>query len=258
MAEYIEVEDAIKLPGLRIVLSPGLPAPWSESAKSLLHVKKLSYVKARQELFGANLPLLKWTAQATAPVAAWNDEPPRSTWIEQLYLFERLAPEPRLIPADWDDRVLMIGLSHEICGENGYTWNRRNSIVKEFTAPDKDEQTREIYRKVGEKYGFTPAAGIIAASRCAEILGRLAARLEQQRAKGSPYFIGQALSALDIYWACHAVTILPLPDAVCHMPDLYRSVYTNTDPVIAKAVAPILLQHRDYIYQKYLQLPVDF
>ncbi|MBL6750677.1 MAG: hypothetical protein ISP90_09145 [Nevskia sp.] len=256
--EYIEVEQAIGMPGLRVVLSPGLPAPWSESAKGLLYVKKLPYVKAKQELFGTNLPLLRWTAQTTAPVLAWNDEPPRSTWIEQLYLVERLAPQPRLIPTDWDDRVLMIGLSHEICGENGYTWNRRNSIVKEFTAPDKDPQTREIYGKVGEKYGFTPEAGIAAAARCAEILGRLAARLEQQRAKGSRYFIGNALTALDIYWACHAVTIKPLPESVCQMPELYRSVYTNTDPVIGKAVAPILMAHRDYIYDKYLETPLDF
>jgi glutathione S-transferase len=258
MAEYIEVEQAIGMSGLRIVLSPGLPAPWSESCKGLLYVKKLPYVKARQNVFGPNPELLKWTAQTTAPVAAWNDEPPRSTWIEQLYLFERLAPQPRLIPADWDDRVLMIGLSHEICGENGFTWNRRNSIVQDFTALDKDPQTREMYGQIGKKYGFTPEGGRIAAARCAEILGRLAARLQLQKAKGSPYFIGNSLTALDIYWACHAVTMLPLPETVCKMPELYRTVYTNTDPVIGKAAAPILFEHRDYIYEKHLELPVDF
>ncbi|MBL6750678.1 MAG: hypothetical protein ISP90_09150 [Nevskia sp.] len=258
MAEYVDVEKAIGMPGLRLVLSPGLPAPWSESAKSILHVKKIPYVKARQEILGANVVLLKWTAQATAPVAAWNDEPPRSTWIEQLYLFERVAPQPRLIPADWDDRVQMIGLSHEICGENGYTWNRRHIMVRDFTAPDKDEQTRATFDKLGRKYWYSPEAAASAPGRCAEILGRLAARLEQQRAKGSRYFIGNALTALDIYWACHAITMRPQPDNVCPMPAHFRAVYTNTDPVLEKAAAPILFEHRDYIYQKYLQLPFDF
>ena len=38
MAQYVEVEDAMKMSGLRVVLSPGVPGPWSESAKGILHV----------------------------------------------------------------------------------------------------------------------------------------------------------------------------------------------------------------------------
>ena len=91
MAEYIDVDSAIPMSGLRVVLTPGIPGPWSESAKAILHVKKLNFVRAAQEVLGANVALIRWTGQATAPVAAWNDEPPRTTWIEQLALFERLA-----------------------------------------------------------------------------------------------------------------------------------------------------------------------
>ena len=86
MAEYISVDEARKMSGLRVVLSPGVPGPWSESAKGILHVKKIPYVRVAQEIGGANTELIEWSAQATAPVAVWNDEPPRSTWIEQLYL----------------------------------------------------------------------------------------------------------------------------------------------------------------------------
>ena len=57
-------------------------------------------------------------------MVAWNDERPRSTWIEQLYLAERLQPEPALIPANADDRVLMFGLINEICGENGLVYQK--------------------------------------------------------------------------------------------------------------------------------------
>ena len=67
MAEYIEIDQAIGMSGLRVVLSPGVPGPWSEAAKGILHVKKLPYTKVRQEVGGENLPLQKWTAQTTAP-----------------------------------------------------------------------------------------------------------------------------------------------------------------------------------------------
>ena len=41
MAEYIEVEKARSMSGLRVVLTPGVPGPWSEAAKGILHVKEV-------------------------------------------------------------------------------------------------------------------------------------------------------------------------------------------------------------------------
>src|SRR5271168_3677446 len=119
MAQYIDVDDAIGIPGLRVVLTPGVPGPWSEAAKGILYVKKIPYVKVRQELGGENLALKRWSAQTTAPVFAYNDERPRTIWSDQLYLAERLAPNPPLIPAKLEERVSMFGLANEICGENG-------------------------------------------------------------------------------------------------------------------------------------------
>ncbi len=257
MAQYVDVEEAIRTPGLRVVLTPGIPGPWSEVAKAILHVKKLDYVKARQEVLGANVALLRWTAQATAPVAVWNDEPPRSTWIEQLYLFERLAPEPRLIPADFDERVLMFGLANEILGENGFIWNRRHIMVRDFTKPDKDAEVREKFTALGKKYWYGRQAAETAPTRCAEIVRQLATRLERQSVSGSPYFIGRSLTALDLYWACAAVLIEPLPESDCEMSALFRDVYTNTDSVVQAAITPALMKHRDFIYRRYLELPID-
>ena len=96
MGEFVEVAQARTLSGLRLVLSLGVPGPWSEAAKGILYVKKIPYARVRQEIGGANTELTEWTAQATAPVAIWNDEPPRSTWIEQLLLAERLATDASL------------------------------------------------------------------------------------------------------------------------------------------------------------------
>ena len=257
MAQYVEVEDAIKMPGLRVVLTPGVPGPWSEAAKAILHVKRLRYVKVKQELLGANLPLLRWTAQATAPVAAWNDEPPRSTWIEQLYLFERLAPQPRLIPQDMDDRMLMFALSNEIVGENGFIWNRRHIMVRDFSGPDQPAEVRESFRFLGRKYWYDEAVASAAPGRCAEVLARLAERLQSQREKGSHYYIGQSITALDIYSACAYALVQPLADDQCVMGTLFRSVYTTADPVVKAAAAPIIREHRDFIYREHLELPVD-
>ena len=49
----------------------------------------------------------------------------------------------------------------------------------------------------------------------------------------------------------------PLPHELCPMPQPFRKMYTNTDPVVQAAVKPILLEHRDFIYHEYLELPID-
>ncbi|MBI3303300.1 MAG: hypothetical protein HYZ72_14635 [Deltaproteobacteria bacterium] len=258
MAEYIDVEQARNMSGLRLVLSPGVPGPWSEAAKGIFYVKKTPYIRVRQEIGGPNPALQEWTAQATAPVAAWNDERPRSTWIEQLFLAERLAPNPPLIPANIEDRVLMFGYCNELCGENGFGWSKRLMLLHPtLSNPDSSEQSRAFATYLGNKYGYNPAAAEAAPARCAQILQLLAIRLEQQRAKGSKFFIGNQLSALDIYWATFAALIQPLTHDLCPMPQAFRTMYTNTDPVVQAAVMPLLLEHRDFIYHEYLELPID-
>ena len=72
-----------------------------------------------------NADIVAWGGEASAPIVAWAKEKPINRWIDILYLAERLAPKPSLIPADATQRALMIGLSHEICGEMGIGWNRR-------------------------------------------------------------------------------------------------------------------------------------
>lgn len=258
MTEYMSVEPARSLAGLRLVLSPGVPGPWSEAAKGIFYVKKISYVRVRQEIGGENRALKEWTAQTTAPVAAWNDEPPRSTWIQQLFLAERLQPNPPLIPASIEDRVLMFGYCNELCGEHGFGWSKRLLLIHPtLTNPQVDDKSRAFADYLGNKYGYNPAEAEAAPVRCAEILRLLGNRLEQQRTKGSRFFIGTQLSALDIYWAAFAALIQPLPHELCPMPQPFRKLYTNTDPVIQAAVNPLLMEHRDFIYREYLELPID-
>jgi glutathione S-transferase len=235
MPKYVEVEDARSMSGLRLVLSPGVPGPWSEAAKGIFYVKKLAYIPVRQKM-GIDPVLREWTAQDSAPVAIYNDERPRSTWIEQLFLAERLGPEPALIPLSLEDRVAMFGYANELCGERGFSWSKRLLLFHtSLTAPGASEQVLKLTRVLAVKYGYDPALVHEARERVAEILRALSARIEQQRRAGSRYLIGNQLSALDIYWATFCAIINPLPDELCPMAPEFRKAYTNHDPVVAAA-----------------------
>jgi glutathione S-transferase len=258
MAQYIDVGQAIGMSGLRVVLSPGVPGPWSESAKGILHVKKLPYIKVRQIVGGPNEALRKWTSQETAPSFIYNDERPRNLWNDQLNLAERLAPEPALVPDNIDDRERMFGLANELCGENGFGWARRLMLLHEsLTNPKTPEARRKFSEFLGKKYDYNVPAAKDAPRRVAGILGSFARQLDTQRQRGSRFLIGNQLSALDIYWACFAALVKPLPPELCPMPDGFRRMYTCQEPTVTAAAAPALFEHRDFIYQTYLELPVD-
>jgi glutathione S-transferase len=258
VAQYLEVEQAAAMNGLRVVLSPGVPGPWSEAAKGILYVKKLPYTKVRQELGGDNLPLLRWSAQTTAPVFVYENERPRSLWNDQLYLAERLAPDPPLIPETLEQRALMFGLSNELCGENGLGWSRRLMMLHlTLSNPNAPEAAKSGAGFLGRKYGYAPAPAEAAPRRVAEILHALTAQLDLQRRIGSRFLIGNRLSALDIYWAAFAALIQPLPDELCKISPGFRRMYNCTDVAVMSAASPQLLAHRDFIYQEFLELPVD-
>ena len=88
--------------------------------------------------------------------------------------------------------------------------------------------------------------------------GPWGARLAEQQAQGRQYLIGDSLSALDIYWSTFAVFVAPLPLDLCPMDAALRAMFVNTDPVVAEALSPQLLAHRDRIYHDHLRLPMDF
>jgi len=257
MAEYIDIEKAKTLSGLRLVVPPGRPNPWAEALKGMCYVKKIPYVRVAKGQ-GHDAALQAWTSQSSAPVAVWNDERPRSTWIEQLYLVERLAPQPALIPNDIEERTLMLGYCNELCGENGLGWSRRVlALHPTLSNPQSEEAARAFASYMGGKYGYDETVVQTAPEHVARILGLLDAKLAAQRAQGRKFFIGEQLSALDIYWATFAVLLKPLPPDLCPIPDQLRTFLTNTDPVIAAATTPALMAHRDFIYREYLELPMD-
>ena len=105
---------------------------------------------------------------------------------------------------------------------------------------------------------FSEEAAAAAPARIASILKFLAERIERQKAKGNKFFIGDKLSAVDIYWATFAALLRPMPPELCPMATSFREMYTEKNPLIVAATAPSLMEHRDFIYSEYLELPLIF
>ena len=254
--ERIDIEQARRASGLRIVTLAMVPSPWGEALKGILHIKQLPHARVGHMFGSPTTTLQEWTAQDSFPIIAWNDERPRTTWIEQLYLAERLAPTPRLIPEQFEDRVLMFGYCNELCGENGIGWTERlRGVHEQVTKPGGDPAGVSAY--LGKKYGYTPGIGKRATEQIVSGLNALTARLEQQKARGSRFFIGDSLSAMDVYWAAFSNAMKPLAPDLCPMLEMIRAMFTTTDPAIVAATSPILIEHRDFIFKNYLELPVD-
>ena len=59
--DYVSIDKAQAASGLRLVLTGGLPAPWSEAAKGVFRARKVSYIPVLQEGGGANEEIVAWT-----------------------------------------------------------------------------------------------------------------------------------------------------------------------------------------------------
>ncbi len=85
----------------------------------------------------------------------------------------------------------------------------------------------------------------------------LAKQLKSQYERGVPYFVGDSLSALDIYWTAFANLLDPLPKEHCPMPEALRPAFSVSDPVIKAALDPLLLEHRSRIFQSHFRDPME-
>ncbi len=258
MAEFVSIAEARAATGMRLIVAEKIPGPWAEGIRGVLEVKKIPYLRGRFELDSDHADLIAWTAQASVPVIAWNDEFPKSNWTEQIFLAERIQPEPSVIPGDIEDRIRMFGLCSEICAPNGFGWSRRLMMVHQFlNMPDLPEENKTFFQYFGAKYGYSEAAAEAAPTRVIEILNALNAQLEREQAQGGRYFIGGRLSALDIFWAGMSHLIEPLPSEQCPMLEEFRPMYMNADTEVAAAATPGLMAHREFIYREHIGLPMD-
>lgn len=249
---YIPVQQAREMSGLRVAFTRGLPGPWSMAARIILDFKAIDYVVFPQELGGSNDELKEWTGQTSAPVAMFNNDRPRVQWSEILILAEQLQPEPPLIPADEDQRMAMFGLCQELCGDDGLGWNLRLLAMLEQreTNPGRLEW-------LFPKYG-SPVDYPYVVNRLNTIIAALARRLERQLKTDSCYFVGNRLSAADIYWTAFSNMLNQMADDICKQTEVYKGLGERLCAHLDSPMPQILLDHREYVVRKYVRLPIEF
>jgi glutathione S-transferase len=253
MGRYISIAEARQARGLRLVCLRGVPSPWTEAARSIFHVKGLSCQYAAR---GADEPedaVALWAGDSSVPVVAWQQEKLRTGWAEILLLGERLAAEPRLIPLQADQRVLLFGLGHEMCGEMGLGWCLRLLLLQRTLGHEAAESPMPVEQaaRLAGKYGLIPAHVRQAKPRVLEILALLDDRLKQ-----SPFLMGEALTAADLWWAAFANLIEPLPQDMMPLAEPVRAMLQQHDGDITGAFTGRLSDHRRRIYQDWLEVPV--
>lgn len=253
--DYLNVTEARQRSGLRLVLTADNAGPWGESVKAVFKVKGMDFQPVRQEAGGDNAELRAWTGYRNAPVVVADGEPPRAHWLDILQWAEREQPDPPLIPASMGERISMIGMIHELAGHKGLGWYRRLLI---FHPLMNDPDYAPMMANMAASYGYSEEEAALAESRCVEVLALLAEQLRQQQARGSGYFFGAELSALDLYWAAFSNMIQPLPESDCPLGAASRAAYDNLPEAVAAAADPILYQHRDRIWADVIGLPMDF
>lgn len=249
---FVTLDEARAARGLRLVVTAGVPSPWSETAKSCFDARGIDYVAVK--LTPRDADTRAWTNRHNAPVAMYDDEPPRSGWSEIVALAERIGVGPSLVPRAQADRVAMWGLAHEILGEGGFVWSLRlEAIHQGLTTGGARGFPERAAGYLGARYGYHPSGIDEARARIQSTLSMLAQQLE----RGDRYLVGEALSAADICVATALGVLAPLPPADCAMLPDFRRAYETWAPEIAHAVVPSLIAHRDFIYRQHLRLPVQ-
>src|SRR3984893_8950093 len=256
MNAWLTLQQALATPGLRLApVRAGLPSPWSEFARSCFHVKRIPYslVDARDADRGLT-SIRTLTGQESLPVVFWNDERPRSNWLDQLVLAERISLQPRLLPDDPFERAKVVGLIAELCSEAGFGWHRRvMMIARLLTEPTFGERERGIGRYLSKKYQRNTDSVEGSTKHCEEIVATFAGL----RAAGHDYLLGSSLTALDLALAAFATMSQTLSEDLVPMNPRCRDLYRWIPSVTPRHTVEALLSFRERIYRDWLPLPVD-
>ena len=212
---YYTVSEALQLGGVRYTCVPECAAPISEPLKQMLWIKGIDAARVvhPSDLFPylrndtEHAELVRATSQSSWPVLWVHDERPRSCWLEQLELVERIgaAGAPRLLPRGPAEHAETVGYIHLMMGERGLFWMRRL-----LHRPDM------MQRKYAHEGDLE-----VAEARVLELLRFFDGVLERQERNvvnsGRPgskpvYLVGNSLSAADVYWAVGAAMLIIHPD----------------------------------------------
>ena len=251
--EYTSVADARTMAGLRLVLTAGVPGPWSESAKAVMRLRGVQYTPVVQAGGQENEELVAWTGHRNAPIALYNDESPRVRWNEIVELAERIGRGPSLLPLDIQERMLAVGLTNEIAGESGFAWFGRQLMLK----PGHDAKGDAILSTPMYRDYYSVADADQAVLRIRAILDMLTSQISAQRQRGSQYLVGDSLSIADIYWAYFSQLLHTYPPETNPVPDFLRKSWGMVGQAIGD-FDPVIIEQRDQTFERHLELPFTF
>jgi glutathione S-transferase len=132
----------------------------------------------------------------------------------------------------------------EETGEDGLLWNMR--ILNDSP--------------LARKYGYSEEASADAPAKVAEVIRLIDRRLEAQASRGSPYLVGDAITAIDVYWATLGMTVAPAPPEIMPITKqnqrmLASFAKSGEIPEIADALSERIREHQRYILTTYCETP---
>lgn len=248
--EFVDIARARDARGVRIVVSGFVPSPWSEAVKGLFRVSGVPVLAVR----AARDPELgKWTQAHNVPVVFYDDEPPRTVWSQILSLATRLCAPGTLLPIELERRTSIVGMIHEIAGEQGLGWNARLLMLHaSFKTNGARGFPLPIAQRLAPKYGYAADRIDAARTQISEVLAALAARLGSHA-----YFDGDRVCALDIYAATFLTPLTKIEEADCpgFQPALRQAFAAAYEDI--GSVPPTLLEHRRRMFERHLAWPIQ-
>jgi len=254
---YHDVATARAARGVRLVLIAGVPSPWSMAAKGLFHVKALPVMPVR--FSPRDDELAAWTGARNAPVVVYDDEPPRMGWAEIITLAERLGGAVPLVPRESATRVQMFGLVNELAGEDGLGWNCRLMMVDaSLTTGGERGFPLKLAQYLAPRYGHTPARAAAVRGRIIEILTLMDDLLARRAGSGSPYLLGDTLTAADVYAATFVAVLSGISQVECPnvRPELVPA-YAWLHASVGRDVPPAVEAHRAMMFERHLPWPLQ-
>ena len=251
----IDLEKAQSTNGVRLGLVAGLPSPWGEAAKGLLQAAEVEF-SVFPYLGSEDRAYRSWTGYDHAPVVKYNDNPCIHTWQDILYLLASVSAKD-FLPTTSHGRMEVFGLCHEIAGPQGFGWNARAIIVDGGLTDQAHPLPTDGAKYFAAKYSHVPDARERLLPQCAQTLAMLNAKLSASADRGSPYLVGDSLTAADIYAATFLIFVAPWSPAECPMPEFLRGSFQWLGDMLSSEVTERLLSHREEIYKTYLSFPIE-
>jgi hypothetical protein len=199
MLQYVDIDHARAANGVRIVVSPLVPSPWSEAAKAVFRIANIPVLAVRKTR-DLSTEVAAWTGVDNVPAVLHGVEPVRTNWAAIVALAARLGEPGAILPTEIVERADVMGTLDLIAGEDGLGWNGRLAMIDaSVTSNGERGFPKGLGEYLAKRYGHThammPAVRERVATQLAILRERLAAQSCPQLSPGLRAAFGVAAEA---------------------------------------------------------------